>query len=95
MPVESWEEVREATEDGHLCPQFDISANKPMGDEDCLTLNVYTPKLDKKRRAVMVYFHGGAFIMGGGASGCNTILAPSTNGATMSIASRSITNWFK
>merc|ERR1719211_966540 len=68
VPVESWEEVRDATEDGHLCPQFDISANKPMGDEDCLTLNVYTPKLDKKRRAVMVYFHGGAFIMGGGAS---------------------------
>ena len=68
VPVESWEEVRDATEDGHLCPQFDISANKPMGDEDCLTLNVYTPKLDKKKRAVMVYFHGGAFIMGGGAS---------------------------
>merc|ERR1719150_3674772 len=68
VPVESWEEVRDATEDGHLCPQLDISANKPMGDEDCLTLNVYTPKLDKKKRAVMVYFHGGAFIMGGGAS---------------------------
>merc|ERR1719266_2411842 len=68
VPVESWEEVRDATEDGNLCPQFDISANKPMGDEDCVTLNVYTPKLDKKKRAVMVYFHGGAFIMGGGAS---------------------------
>jgi carboxylesterase type B len=39
-----------------------------VGDEDCLNLNVYTPKLDKKKRAVMVYIHGGAFIMGGGAS---------------------------
>jgi carboxylesterase type B len=39
-----------------------------MGDEDCLNLNVYTPKIDKKKRAVMVYIHGGAFIMGGGSS---------------------------
>merc|ERR1719266_3085107 len=68
VAVESWEEVRDATEDGQLCPQFDISANKPMGDEDCLSLNVYSPKLDKKKRAVMVYFHGGAFIIGGGAN---------------------------
>lgn len=36
--------------------------------QDCLNLNVYTPKLDSKKRAVMVYIHGGAFIMGGGAS---------------------------
>ena len=33
-----------------------------------VSLNVYTPRLDDKRRAVMVYIHGGAFIMGGGAS---------------------------
>ena len=39
-----------------------------MGDEDCLNLNVYSPKLDSKKRAVVVYIHGGAFIMGGGAS---------------------------
>ena len=32
------------------------------------SLNVYTPKVDKKERAVMVYFHGGAYIMGGGSS---------------------------
>ena len=35
------------------------------GDENCLNLNVYSPKLDNKKRAVMVYFHGGAYIMGG------------------------------
>ncbi len=34
----------------------------------CLgSLNVYTPRLDGQR-AVIVYIHGGAFIMGGGAS---------------------------
>merc|ERR1711988_1104458 len=69
-PVEvgHWPDTLDVTEDGSLCPQFDISHNEPIGDEDCLTLNVYTPKMDSKKRAVMVYFHGGAYIMGGGAS---------------------------
>jgi len=69
-PVEvgHWPDTLDATEDGSLCPQFDISHNEPIGDEDCLSLNVYTPKMDTKKRAVMVYFHGGAYIMGGGAS---------------------------
>lgn len=69
-PVEAddFTEEFDATDDGNICPQYDISAGEPMGDEDCLNLNVYTPKIDKKKRAVMVYIHGGAFIMGGGAS---------------------------
>ena len=45
-----------------------VGAGEVMGDEDCLNLNVYTPKVDKKKRAVMVYIHGGAFITGGGSS---------------------------
>jgi para-nitrobenzyl esterase len=36
------------------------------GDEDCLTLNVWTPGADKRRRPVMVYIHGGAYIIGSG-----------------------------
>jgi para-nitrobenzyl esterase len=36
------------------------------GDEDCLTLNVWTPGVDERRRPVMVYIHGGAFIIGSG-----------------------------
>merc|ERR1712013_107607 len=69
-PVEvgHWPDTLDVTEDGSLCPQFDISHNEPIGDENCLSLNVYSPKLDSKKRAVMVYFHGGAYIMGGGAS---------------------------
>ena len=68
MEVGHRPDTLDVTEDGSLCPQFDISHNEPIGDEDCLTLNVYTPKMDSKKRAVMVYFHGGAYIMGGGAS---------------------------
>jgi para-nitrobenzyl esterase len=36
------------------------------GDEDCLTLNIWTPAVDNARRPVMVYIHGGAFIIGSG-----------------------------
>jgi carboxylesterase type B len=68
VAVESWTDVFDATDDGNVCPQYDISNAGPAGDEDCLNLNVYTPKLDSKKRAVLVHFHGGAFIMGGGAS---------------------------
>jgi para-nitrobenzyl esterase len=32
--------------------------------EDCLTLNVWSPGLDASKRAVMVWFHGGAFAYG-------------------------------
>jgi len=36
------------------------------GDEDCLTLNIWTPARDNARRPVMVWIHGGAFIIGSG-----------------------------
>ena len=68
VEVEPYTEEYDATDDGNVCPQYDIGSGGPAGDEDCLNLNVYTPKIDDKKRAVMVYIHGGAFIMGGGAS---------------------------
>ena len=34
--------------------------------EDCLSLNVWTPALDNARRPVMVWIHGGAFVLGAG-----------------------------
>lgn len=68
VEVDPYDEEYDATDDGNVCPQFDIGSSSAAGDEDCLNLNVYTPKIDDKKRAVMVYIHGGAFIMGGGAS---------------------------
>lgn len=32
--------------------------------EDCLSLNVWTPGVDRARRPVMVWIHGGAFVVG-------------------------------
>src|SRR5947209_2128676 len=36
------------------------------GDEDCLCLNVWSPGLDAPLRPVMVWIHGGAFVVGSG-----------------------------
>src|SRR5204863_6076508 len=36
--------------------------------EDCLFLNIWTPALDRARRPVMVYIHGGAYSTGSGSS---------------------------
>lgn len=57
--MEPYTEEYDATDDGNVCPQYDIGSGSPVGDEDCLNVNVYTPKIDDKKRAVMVYFHGG------------------------------------
>lgn len=39
----------------------------PFGDEDCLYLNIYVPKLNDSRKLdVVVHIHGGAFIYGYG-----------------------------
>lgn len=39
---------------------------KANGKEDCLTLNLYTPKTDNQKRAVVVWIHGGSMTGGTG-----------------------------
>ena len=70
---EPWSGVLEATTPGLVAPQAEsMLAGYVPGDpleqgEDCLTLNVFTPALDDARRPVLVYVHGGAFLIGTGA----------------------------
>ena len=44
-----------------------LTGSGPM-DEDCLRVNVWTPAVDRRRRPVMVWFHGGGQRTGSGNS---------------------------
>lgn len=66
-PAQPWQGVRSATGFGAACPQKPIGGMKSLGprlDEDCLTLNIWSPAADGKKRAVLVWIHGGAFLLG-------------------------------
>jgi para-nitrobenzyl esterase len=46
----------------------EIPGDSAEWDEDCLTLNVWTPGLDESRRPVLLWIHGGGFTGGTGSS---------------------------
>lgn len=66
QPVEKWTGTKDALIEGNRAPHFDMVKKDFCGDEDCLFLNVYTPKnIDKSSlKAVMVWIHGGGFAFG-------------------------------
>ena len=43
VPVDRWEGIRQATKFGKPCLQYIY--DKLMGDENCLYLNVYSPRM--------------------------------------------------
>ncbi|XP_026808622.1 esterase E4-like [Rhopalosiphum maidis] len=74
QPVKPWLGTWNATIPGSACLGPDYESNfKLVGQEDCLYLNVYTPKLPQENTHndlmdVVVYIHGGAFMSGEGIS---------------------------
>ena len=84
-----WGGVRDALDYGASAPQREpgaaraadsglsvASAGLPPESEDCLVLNVWTPRLDAAKRPVMLWCHGGGFATGSGSS-------PVTDGANL------------
>jgi len=71
QPVGHWPGVRSAEAFGPACIQFKKSdavyaANGPTS-EDCLYLNIWAPKqAGTKKLPVMLFIHGGSFVLGAG-----------------------------
>jgi len=66
-PVTPWTTPLAATQFGPHCPQAPSPFGKPSLTEGCLFLNVFTPasgSFPGQRRPVMVWIHGGAFVVG-------------------------------
>ncbi|EDV20447.1 uncharacterized protein TRIADDRAFT_32115, partial [Trichoplax adhaerens] len=76
----SWRSTRDALQFSPSCPQtyvvpqiydrLDKSLPESKENEDCLYLNIYTPKVDSKSPLlpVLVWIHGGGYVMGTGAN---------------------------
>jgi para-nitrobenzyl esterase len=73
QPVTPWTGIREATTPGPRCPQS-ANGGTPSVAEDCLYLNVTTPRTPG-RKPVMVWVHGGGNTIGGAADFDATRLA--------------------
>lgn len=65
QPPHSWTGVRDASKFGPAAPQAKrIAKTAGKQNEDCLSLNVWSPAADGRKRPVMFWIHGGGFLIG-------------------------------
>ncbi|WP_433611520.1 carboxylesterase/lipase family protein [Prescottella agglutinans] len=71
VPAERWSDVLDGRVFGAMAPQghdTSVPLDPSMRiDEDCLTINVWAPRPDGTPRPVMVWIHGGAYVLGSSA----------------------------
>lgn len=67
-PVEKWDGIKDAVEYGKISSQMGFGntsfVSAEISSNDCQNLNIWTPAPDSKKRAVMVWLHGGGFSSG-------------------------------
>jgi para-nitrobenzyl esterase len=67
-----WHQRRATLEFGPVCMQPTGTGDSGVGvepaSEDCLTLNIWSPKRQSKRLPVMVWVHGGGYTSGSGSA---------------------------
>ncbi|XP_063890781.1 cholinesterase 1 isoform X1 [Helicoverpa armigera] len=70
LPPPVWLEPFDAVDEHVICPQpmfpGDLMPTNVVTKENCLIANVFVPNTKEKNLSVVVYVHGGAFIMGWG-----------------------------
>lgn len=64
VPAQKWTGLLDATKASPICYQWDYAKSMAKGQEDCLYLNVYTPKISNSSLPVMIYIYGGGFQVG-------------------------------
>lgn len=62
VPCEKWEGVYDCTKIRKMSPQPHKEGKEIS--EDCLYVNIWSPKADDKKRPVFFYIHGGSFTSG-------------------------------
>ena len=60
-----WTRPRDAQQVGPACPQLDVPSYA-RADEDCLTLNVWSPAAGSPNKPVLFWIPGGGFVEGSG-----------------------------
>lgn len=72
-PVSAWTGIRDASAHGRIAPQPPSSLRRISGEstelpqgEDCLSLTISSPAIDKEKRPVVVWLHGGHYMTGSG-----------------------------
>jgi len=71
-PKQQWEGVLDCTDLGPICMQYALDSDPldsdvtVIGQEDCLSLNIYQPTWTEEPLPVFVWVHGGGLEMGSG-----------------------------